>query len=47
MVSQSLAKKFHRILEKQIGPGAILYSRRVKAALHHNNRLNPGKIIGG
>ncbi len=47
MVSQSLAKEFHRILEKQFAPGAILYSRRLKATLDHNNLLNPGKITGG
>ena len=47
MVSQSLAKEFHCIQEKQFGPGAILYFRRLKAALDHNNLLNPGKIIGG
>ncbi len=47
MVSQSLAKGLHRILEKQFGPGAILYSRRLKAAPDHNNLLNPGRITGG
>ena len=40
-------KEFHRIMEKQFGPGAILYFRRLKAALDHNNLLNPGKLIGG
>jgi glycolate oxidase len=32
-------------LEKETGPGAILYSRRIKQALDPQNILNPGKII--
>lgn len=33
-------------LEKETGPGAILYSKRLKQALDPNNILNPGKIVG-
>lgn len=33
-------------MEKETGPGAIVYSRRIKSALDPNNILNPGKIIG-
>lgn len=36
-----------KYLEKETGRPAILYSRRIKAALDPNNILNPGKIIGG
>jgi glycolate oxidase len=35
-----------RFLEKETGRAAILYSRRIKAALDPKNILNPGKIIG-
>lgn len=35
-----------RFLEKEFGKGAILYSKRIKAALDPNHILNPGKIIG-
>jgi glycolate oxidase len=35
-----------RFLEKEYGPGAILYSRRIKAALDPRNILNPGKVMG-
>ncbi len=34
-------------LSKETGPGALLYSRRIKAALDPKNILNPGNIIGG
>jgi glycolate oxidase len=34
-------------LSKETGPGALLYSRRIKAALDPRNILNPGNIIGG
>ncbi len=36
-----------KYMEKETGRGAILYSRRIKAALDPKNILNPGKIIGG
>lgn len=36
-----------RFLEKETGRGAIMYSRRIKAALDPKNILNPGKVIGG
>jgi len=35
-----------KYLEKETGAAAILYSRRIKAALDPKNILNPGKIIG-
>jgi len=35
-----------RFLEKEFGPGTILYSRRIKAAVDPHNILNPGKVIG-
>jgi len=35
-----------RFLEKETSRAAILYSRRIKAALDPKNILNPGKIIG-
>jgi glycolate dehydrogenase FAD-linked subunit len=35
-----------RFMEKEVGPGTILYSKRIKAALDPNNILNPGKSIG-
>ncbi|MCP4695152.1 MAG: hypothetical protein GY859_44400 [Desulfobacterales bacterium] len=34
-------------LEKETGPAAIVFSRRIKSALDPNNILNPEKIIGG
>lgn len=34
-------------LSKETGPGAIVYSRRIKKALDPNNILNPGNILGG
>ncbi|MGC9196205.1 MAG: FAD-linked oxidase C-terminal domain-containing protein, partial [Syntrophobacteraceae bacterium] len=36
-----------KYLKNEIGGPAILYSRRIKAALDPKNILNPGKIIGG
>ncbi|MCL5406212.1 MAG: FAD-binding protein [Deltaproteobacteria bacterium] len=36
-----------KYLQNETGRPAILYSRRIKAALDPNNILNPGKIIGG
>jgi glycolate oxidase len=35
-----------KYLEKETGAAAIMYSRRIKAALDPKNILNPGKIIG-
>ena len=35
-----------KYLEKETSHAAIVYSRRIKAALDPNNILNPGKIIG-
>jgi len=35
-----------RYLEKEVGKGTILYSKRIKAALDPKNILNPGKGIG-
>ncbi len=35
-----------RFMEKEIGRGTILYSKRIKAALDPKNILNPGKSIG-
>ncbi len=35
-----------KYLEKETGRAAIVYSRRIKAALDPKNILNPGKIIG-
>lgn len=35
-----------RFMEKETGPGAIAWSKRIKGALDPNNILNPGKIIG-
>jgi len=29
-----------------VGPGTILYSKRIKAALDPKNILNPGQSIG-
>jgi glycolate oxidase len=34
-----------RFLEKEVGRGTILYSKRLKAALDPKNILNPGKSI--
>jgi glycolate oxidase len=36
-----------QFMEKEVGKGAILYSKRLKQALDPNNILNPGKVIGG
>ena len=33
-------------MEKETGPGALLYSRRIKKALDPNNILNAGKLVG-
>jgi glycolate oxidase len=35
-----------RFMEKEVGRGTILYSKRIKAALDPKNILNPGKSIG-
>jgi glycolate oxidase len=35
-----------RFLEKEFGPGTILFSKKIKAAVDPHNILNPGKIIG-
>jgi glycolate oxidase len=35
-----------RFMEKEVGRGTILYSKRLKAALDPKNILNPGKSIG-
>jgi len=35
-----------RFMEKEVGAGTILYSKRLKAALDPKNILNPGKSIG-
>ncbi|MDR3570059.1 MAG: FAD-linked oxidase C-terminal domain-containing protein [Syntrophobacteraceae bacterium] len=42
-----IGKAKSKYLEKEIGRPAIVYSRRIKAALDPNNIFNPGKIIGG
>ena len=41
-----IGKAKSRFMEKEVGPGTILYSKRIKAALDPKNILNPGKIIG-
>ena len=35
-----------RFLEKEVGQGTILYSKRIKAALDPKNILNPGQSMG-
>ena len=35
-----------RFMEKEVGQGTILYSKRIKAALDPKNILNPGESIG-
>jgi len=41
-----IGKAKSRFLEKEVGPGTILYSKRIKAALDPKNILNPGQSIG-
>jgi glycolate oxidase len=41
-----IGKAKSRYMEKEVGLGTILYSKRIKAALDPNNILNPGKGIG-
>ena len=41
-----IGKAKARFLEKEVGPGTILYSKRIKAALDPKNILNPGQSIG-
>jgi glycolate oxidase len=41
-----IGKAKSRFLEKEVGPGTILYSKRLKAALDPKNILNPGRSIG-
>ena len=41
-----IGKAKSRFLEKEVGPGTILYSKRIKAALDTKNILNPGQSIG-
>jgi glycolate oxidase len=35
-----------RFMEKEVGRGTILYSKRIKAALDPKNILNPGRSRG-
>jgi glycolate oxidase len=35
-----------RFMEKEVGRGTILHSKRIKGALDPKNILNPGKSIG-
>ncbi|MGB9292674.1 MAG: FAD-linked oxidase C-terminal domain-containing protein [Desulfobaccales bacterium] len=41
-----IGKAKARFLEKEVGPGTIRYSKRIKAALDPKNILNPGQSIG-
>ena len=41
-----IGKAKSRFLEKEVGPGTIYYSKRIKAALDPKNILNPGQSIG-
>jgi len=41
-----IGKAKSRFMEKEVGPGTILYSKRIKAALDPKNILNPGQSIG-
>ena len=41
-----IGKAKARFMEKEVGPGTILYSKRIKAALDPKNILNPGQSIG-
>ncbi|MGA7562231.1 MAG: FAD-linked oxidase C-terminal domain-containing protein [Desulfobaccales bacterium] len=41
-----IGKAKARFLEKEVGPGTIHYSKRIKAALDPKNILNPGQSIG-
>jgi glycolate oxidase len=41
-----IGKAKARFLEKEVGAGTILYSKRIKAALDPMNILNPGQSIG-
>ncbi len=41
-----IGKAKSRFMEKEVGRGTILYSKRIKAALDPKNILNPGQSIG-
>jgi glycolate oxidase len=41
-----IGKAKSRFMAKEVGPGTILYSQRIKAALDPKNILNPGQSIG-
>ncbi|MCX5891507.1 MAG: glycolate oxidase subunit GlcD, partial [Deltaproteobacteria bacterium] len=41
-----IGKAKARFMEKEVGRGTILYSKRIKAALDPKNILNPGQSIG-
>jgi glycolate oxidase len=41
-----IGKAKSRFMEKEVGPGTIYYSKRIKAALDPKNILNPGQSIG-